>query len=186
MSTKDFIEHDEKNKSPLDLYYNAWFNSKTDCSLLDKKFNQCMSKFPIILASSEISVYKICHHFYSQFNLQIKDIKTIDGLAIESYFDPYANHKYNIIQMNTVFNEGVLSDICGKWLVIPNMKSQWTPRLAYLFYNELRNAGALGLIFYSEGSNTFGKILVEETLLDILQFPVIRYKAGRKIKNDNY
>ena len=114
------------------------------------------------------------------------NIKTIDGLAIESYLDPYANHKYNIIQMKELKKDGVLKDIPGKWVVIPKMTEQWSPKLVYLLYNELKSSEALGLIFYSEGVNNFGKVLVENTILDVLQFPETKYTRRNNLQDDNY
>lgn len=180
------VKPDDDNKSPLDLFYNAWFSSKTDCSELDKKYEKALIKFPIIFSSSQVSVYKICHHFYDKYNMNKSNIKTIDGLAIESYLDPYANHKYNIIQMKELKKDGVLKDIPGKWVVIPKMTEQWSPKLVYLLYNELKSSEALGLIFYSEGVNNFGKVLVENTILDVLQFPEIKYTRRNNLQDDNY
>ena len=38
------VKPDDDNKSPLDLFYNAWFSSKTDCSELDKKYEKALIK----------------------------------------------------------------------------------------------------------------------------------------------
>lgn len=181
-------EHDKSDKSPLGLFYNARFNEDTEAnlSLLDEKYSNCLRKFSIIFSSSEISVYKILHYFYDKFGLREYNIKTLDGMAIESYFDANANHKYNMIQMKNLLENGVLSDIGSKWLVIPNMTSQWTPKLAYFFYNEIKEAGALGIIFNSKGVNNFGEILTTKTYLDILQFPKVLYSQRKKIQNDGY
>lgn len=181
-----YVKRDESNPSPLDLYYNVWFNSDTDCSELDLKYERALIKFPIIFSSSEASVYKICHHFYQRFNMTRNNMKIIDGLAIESYFDPFANHKYNMIRMESLTKDGILKDISGRWVVIPNMSSQWSPRLAYLFYNEIKNAEAIGLIFHSEGANNLGKVLVEDSLLNVLQFPKKVYEDMKQLEDDNY
>lgn len=184
--SKNYISHNEDSKSPLDLYYNAWFNSKTDCTELDKRYEKALTKFQIILASSEISVYKICHNFHDKFNMNKNNIKTLAGLSIESYFDAKANHKYNMMRMDELVKNGILKDVSGKWVVIPKMQEMWTPRLAYLFYNELRNAEALGIIFYSEGCNNLGETLVRDTVLDVFQFPEKKYVNKRKLEDDNY
>lgn len=180
------FKHDDDDPSPLGLYYNAWFNSKTDCTELDNRYKRALIKFPIIFSSSELSTYKICHHFYQTFGMRSSDIKTVDGLAIESYLDPFVNHKYNIIRMEELVKDGVLRDISGKWLVIPNMNSQWSPRLAYLFYDTVKNAESLGIIFHSEGGNNFGKVLVEQTFLDVLQFPEKLYDRQKQLPDDRY
>lgn len=180
------FKRDDNDPSPLGLYYNAWFNDKTDCSILDKRYELALTKFPIIFSSSELSVYKICHHFYDKYGMSRSDIKTIDGLAIESYLDPFSKHKYNMIQINNLLKEGALRDISGKWLVIPNMSSQWSPRLAYLFYTEIKNAEALGIIFHSDGKDNFGKVLVEDTLLSVTQFPEKIYEEKKQLEDDKY
>lgn len=179
-----YFKHNEGGQSPIGLYYNAWFRKSTDCTELDKQYKKALVHMPIILSSSELSVYKICHHFHNRFNLSGSDIKTVDGLAIESYFDVFANHKYNIIQMEKLFRDGVLKDVYGKWLVIPNMSSRWSPKLAYLFYNELRNAGVIGLIFFSDGPDNFGKVLVERTRLNVFQFPDVLYEEKSVLPDD--
>lgn len=183
------IKHDNSNPSPIGLYYNAHFKKKTieeKGHILDECYKRALRKFQLIWASSSISVYKICHYFSSKFGLKESDIKTIDALAIESYFDIYSNPKYNQIQLDKMTKDGVLKDIENKWVVIPNMSAKWTPRLAYLFYNELRRLGAIGFIFHSDGDASLGKVLVEKTLIRVTQFPEELYKESKELEDDGY
>lgn len=177
---------EEEHKSPLGLFYNSYFKDTTDCKYLDEQYTKSLFKFPIIFASDEISVYKICHHFYTKFNINKLNIKTVAGLAIESYLDPYANHKYNMIQMEKMVEDGVLRDVVSRWVVIPDMSTVWTPKLAYLLYNTLKDAGAIGLIFHSEGTDNLGKIMIEQTPLDVLQFPFKVYDNRKQLEDNEY
>lgn len=179
------VVHDEEHKSPIGLFYNTWYPSTVDTSRLDRAYNNSMSKFTIIFGNEEMDVYRILHHLYKKFNLREKDFKTIDGLAVESYLDPSYKYIFNYNQIKDMVTTGVLSDINGRWLVIPSMCSLWTPRLAYLFYNELKEAGALGIIFSSHGEQNFGKVLVEDTLLSVCQFKDIVYTSKKYLEDNN-
>ena len=188
MGENVFYKHDKNNPSPLNLCINARFKEDTtaDLSILDAWYSRSLSKFSLIFSPTEASVYKILHYFKDNYKLQERNIKTIDGLALESYFDPFASHKYNMIHMKKIIEVGVLSDLSSRWLVVPNMASEWTPRLAYYFYNEIREAGCLGIIFHSDGKNNFGKIIIEQTSLNVLQFPEEVYDGRQKIEDDEW
>lgn len=175
-------------KSPLGLFSNARFRPDTSAPLyiLDKAYSKCLTKFSLIFCSTEVSVYKSLHYLHDKYGLTESEIKTLDGLAIESYFDSTANHKYNIMQMDKLLSNGVLKDIASKWLVIPNMSAQWNPKLAYLFYNEVKEAGSLGIIFHSEGLNNFGEVLIDKTYLSVVQFPKPMYKGKKDIPDDEF
>lgn len=180
------ISHDPEDKSPLGLYYNAHFSDRTDCTPLDEAYKASLRKFQIISVSSEASVYKVCHHLNEVFDLRSKNIKTLDGLAIESYLDAHANHKFNVIQIRELAANGILSDIHSKWVVIPKMTSEWNPKLAFLFFNTLREHGAIGLIFHAEGNNNLAKTLVTETPLSVTQFPATVYDEKSLITDDEF
>lgn len=160
--------------------------SKEKLLELNKLAEGALRKFTIILASSEQCVYKILNYFHDELKINDRMIKTLDGLAIESYFDPNANHKYNQIQMKKLLEEGIMNDIAGRWLVIPNMNSEWNAKLAFYFYNEVKSAGALGIIFYSSGRNNFGKILLENTTLKITQYPTRIYNEKKVLEDDEW
>lgn len=176
----------EERKNPLDLKYDAWFNPTTDCSIIDECYKKALTKFSIIFASKEISVYKILNHFHEEFNLTDSNIKTVDGLALESYFDINYKHAYNMNQMQHLLSEGILQDITNKWLVIPNMTQPWNSKLAFFFYNEIKSSGCLGIIFNSTGPNNLGQILVEQTVLKVVQFPDQIYNQTNYIEDDGY
>lgn len=174
------------SKSPLGLFYNAWFRGSTDCSIIDDAYNESMRRFILISSSSEVSVYKIMHHFYEEFNLQEAQIKTIDGAAIESYLklgDPIGNSKQIQLLFRTLLNK-----IRGKWVVIPNMSNVWDAETVYLLYNELRIAKAIGLVFHAERSieNNFAQVLFEDTRLQAIQFPERVYTKSSEVIDDGY
>lgn len=181
--------HDDNNPSPIGLYYNAEFTSDTlrkSGYILDECYKKALTKFQLIFASDELSVYKICHYFHKKYNLKERDFKTIDALAIESYFDAYANHKYNLMQLDKLVNGGVLTGLENRWLVIPNMTANWNARLAYMFYNALRELGAIGFIFHSDGALGLGKILIENSLTKVTQFPEQLYSPKNQLVDNGY
>ena len=49
-----------------------------------------------------------------------------------------------------------------------------------------REAGCLGIIFHSDGKNNFGKIIIEQTSLNVLQFPEEVYDGRQKIEDDEW
>ena len=172
-------------KSPLDLKYDVWFKPSTNCEKLDECYLNALTKFTIIFANKEVTVYKILNHYYEKFGLTSSNIKTVDGLALESYFDTNYKHAYNIRQLQRLLVDGVLSDIENKWLILPNMNQEWNAKLAFYFYNEIKSAGALGIIFNSNGKNNFGQVLVEQTVLNIVQFPEEIYMSSSYLEDDN-
>lgn len=183
-----YYEYDESNASTLDLYINARFKEDTtaDLAQLDKWYERSLTKFCMIYSPTIVSVYKILHYFEDNFGLKKNNIKTIDADAIESYFEITAKHTYNMMRIDKLLESGVLRDIDSKWLVIPNMSAQWNRQLAYLFYNEVKEHGALGIIFHSEGNFNFGQIVVEQTYLHVLQFPEEVYNGRKKIEDDEW
>lgn len=115
-----------KDDNPLELRCTSRFRANTtaDLEMLDNLYRNSMYKFTMIFANSEIMVYKICNYLADNFGLSTDNVKTLDGLVFESYFDKDAKHRYNMIQLERLLSDGPLQDIAGKWLVIPNMSSR--------------------------------------------------------------
>jgi hypothetical protein len=83
-------------------------------------------------------------------------------------------------------HDGILKDVNGKIVAIFGMTSRWTPSMVYLFYNELKCAGAYALIFHSSGARNFGEVMIEDTSLKVLQFPEEVYDGHKVIANDKW
>lgn len=182
----------------MELYVDYKFKKITDNELkvIDEAIENIMRKFTIIFSNTEACVYKITRHIIDKYHFDERNIKMLDGTAIECYLDITANPKYNHIQIQNQLDHGVLSDISGKIFVIPKMTNDWNKELAFYFYNEIRYAGCLGIIFYStpiynnkgieKGGNHFGKILLEETTLDVIQFPNKIFGKRKIVEDDEW
>lgn len=177
-----------KNDNPLELCCTKRFRRDTKAGLdtLNKIYLSSMSKFVMLFANSEIMVYKICNYLADNFGLEKWVVKTLDGMVFESYFDISAKHQYNMIKLEYLLNEGPLRDIAGKWLIIPNMSSQWTSKLVHLVYSEIKNKGCLGLIFHSEGADNFGQILAQQTNMKVYEFPKRIYNQVKTLEDDGF
>ena len=66
------------------------------------------------------------------------------------------------------------------------MTNRWTPKLAYYVHNEIKESGALGMIFHSQGEDNFGEVLLKKTTLNVIQFPKELIRRSRVIHDDNY
>lgn len=184
-SGKLLFQDEESSSNKLGLQYNIFFSDNTDTKPIDDAYFQSMRDFQVILASSQASLYKICNHFNANHKLTRYDIVMLDGQQVEYPLDINAKKNYNVMQMKEL-SSTIFSDVYSKWVVIKDMRGDWTPGLAYMLYTTLKTKGAIGLIFNASGVNNLGRVMVMQTDINVTQFPMKIYNDDRGIVDDGF
>lgn len=137
---------------------------------LDTSYHNACTGFEVIMATTEISVYKILNYFIKK-GMKESWYKIIDPQLVDSYITLTNSDYGNKKQIDELFEE-VLPDVQDIWIVIPNVTCRWTRRTALLFLNKLKIKGCAGLLFYSSGKDNLGSVLIKQTNWPVTQLPV--------------
>lgn len=171
------------------VIYDVEFKKDTKANLnrlSDILFN-AFEKFTIISASTESVVYKIGKFFLTK-GIKNEQLTFIDGKIIETYIADDSKEwkkKENVDSFFEIFGK----DCKDKWVLIPYMDFEISPGLAIYFITQFKKIGAIGVIFYSEGSNNLAEILINSASMPgLYQFPTVRYhtRHRRQLADDEW
>lgn len=152
---------------------NCFFSATTlnkIAPVLDTSYHNACTGFEVIMATTEVSVYKILNYFIKK-GMKESWYKIIDPQLVDSYITLTNSDYGNKKQIDELFEE-VLPDVQDIWIVIPNITCRWTRRTALLFINKLKTKGCAGLLFYSSGKDNLGSVLIKQTNWSVKQLPI--------------
>lgn len=172
------------------VFYNVKFKENTTAPLNKLKdiLKQSLSYFTIIAANSEALVYKIGRFFITQ-EIKFDDFNFKDGRVVKAFIGDESAlwaKKQNVDKFFETFS----GEFSGKWVVIPCMDFSIDESTSIYFINGFRRAGAIGVIFYSEGPDNIAENLVanSQNLSHFYQFPKADYYRPKlkKLPADEY
>lgn len=158
--------------------------------LKDKIMKANIQDTMLILASeTEACIYKI-GRFLIEIGLKNKDMTFIDGDFFLPYIDTEAKYLWQSRNLIDEAIENISKEITRKWVIIPELNCEWNKELALYFMAKISKSDPYGIIFYSNKNShsNLAQVLVEDTYMDIFQFPMPRYnpKKEKILKPDEY
>lgn len=176
------------------VYYpNLKFKEGTpaDLDFLSENLTSYALKDRMLILASETPgcVYKI-GRFIIESGVKNDRIAFIDGDAFLPYMESNPAYRWKAKQLIDDFIETIRNDVKSKWVVIPELNIEWEKEIAIYFIARIKTLGIYGLLFYSSKniSGNLAETLVEETYINVLQFPKARYtpKKEKDIEEDEY
>lgn len=169
------------------FYPNLRFKEKTKADLkkLDEMIKKSNDSFVVIGSSSESSVYKICRYMIEKGFLKNKDLTFEEGRIFEAYIDITSRFDYKIRELIDDLCISLKNKVNKKWLVIPYIETEWTPKSAMYFITQIERMNCYGIIFYSPtqlSGNLMQTLFEGSSSRNMLQFPEEVYK--RDLKED--
>lgn len=158
-------------------------NTPADLDLLKRRvLDANVNDETLIIASeTEACVYKI-GRFLIDIGVKNRKITFLDGDIFLPYIDIDSKYRWKSRSLIDEVIQSIAKEISRKWVIIPELNSEWSKELAIYFVMKLKSVSPYGIIFYSSQNchGNLAQVLVEETYIDVFQFPKPRYSPKRE------
>lgn len=189
----EIIAHEIKLWESRVFFPNERFreNTPADLDLLKKRvIDANINDETLILASeTEACIYKI-GRFLIEIGVKNKNMTFLDGDLFLPYIDTESKYLWQARNLIDEAVQNVSKDIARKWVIIPEINFEWTKELAIYFITKVKEHNPYGIIFFSNKNchANLAQVLVEETYIDVFQFPKPRYspKKEKALPPDEY
>lgn len=165
--------------------------TKADLDLLKENVTQhgLRDTMMILASETESCIYKIGRTLV-EHGVKNDKITFLDGDILLPYVDADSKYKWRTRQLIDELLDNLEKEISKKWVIIPELNIEWEKEAALYFMAKLKKMNVYGVLFYCSKnvSSNLAQIIVEETYLNILEFPASRYtpKREKRIEDDEY